>query len=59
MRDAGRTIFVVTHQPALLEGVADEFVGWAQGRIAGWRRTRGPAQLRLAAYAVPTTLEPR
>ena len=24
MRDAGKTIFLVTHQPALLEGVADE-----------------------------------
>lgn len=30
MRDAGKTIFVVTHQAALLEGVADEFV-WMQG----------------------------
>lgn len=33
MRDAGRTIFVVTHQPALLEGVADEFIWMAAGRI--------------------------
>jgi ABC-type multidrug transport system ATPase subunit len=33
MRDAGRTIFVVTHQPSLLEGVADEFVMMSQGRI--------------------------
>jgi ABC-type multidrug transport system ATPase subunit len=33
MRDSGRTIFVVTHQPSLLEGVADEFVMMAQGRI--------------------------
>jgi ABC-type multidrug transport system ATPase subunit len=30
MRDVGKTIFVVTHQAALLEGVADEFV-WMQG----------------------------
>jgi len=30
MRNAGKTIFVVTHQAALLEGVADEFV-WMQG----------------------------
>jgi ABC-type multidrug transport system ATPase subunit len=35
MRDAGRTIFVVTHQPALLERVADEFVWMAAGRITG------------------------
>jgi len=30
MRDAGKTVFVVTHQALLLEGVADEFV-WMQG----------------------------
>jgi ABC-type multidrug transport system ATPase subunit len=30
MRDAGKTIFLVTHQASLLEGVADEFV-WMQG----------------------------
>ena len=30
MRTAGKTIFVVTHQASLLEGVADEFV-WMQG----------------------------
>ena len=33
MRDAGKTIFVVTHQAALLEGVADEFVWMEAGRI--------------------------
>jgi ABC-type multidrug transport system ATPase subunit len=32
MRDAGKTIFVVTHQAALLEGVADEFV-WMQAGL--------------------------
>ena len=30
MRDAGKTIFVVTHQAMLLEGIADEFI-WMQG----------------------------
>ncbi len=30
MRSAGKTIFVVTHQAALLEGAADEFV-WMEG----------------------------
>jgi len=35
MRDAGKTIFVVTHQPALLEGVADESVWMSAGRIVG------------------------
>jgi len=33
MRDAGRTIFVVTHQAALLEGLADEFVWMQDGQI--------------------------
>jgi ABC-type multidrug transport system ATPase subunit len=33
MRDAGKTIFVVTHQAALLEGAADEFVWMQAGRV--------------------------
>lgn len=33
MRDAGKTIFVVTHQPVLLEGVADESVIMSAGQI--------------------------
>jgi ABC-type multidrug transport system ATPase subunit len=33
MRDAGKTIFVVTHQAALLEGVADEFIWMQAGQI--------------------------
>ena len=33
MRDSGKTIFVVTHQAALLEGVADEFVWMQSGQI--------------------------
>jgi ABC-type multidrug transport system ATPase subunit len=33
MRDAGKTVFVVTHQAALLEGVADEFVWMDAGQI--------------------------
>jgi ABC-type multidrug transport system ATPase subunit len=37
LRDQGRTIFVVTHQPALLEAFADEFVWMEAGRIV--RRT--------------------
>ena len=35
MRDQGRTIFIVTHQAALLEGVADEFVWMSAGTIVG------------------------
>jgi len=37
-RDQGKTIFVVTHQAALLEGAADEFVWMEFGNIVG--RTR-------------------
>jgi ABC-type multidrug transport system ATPase subunit len=48
-RDQGKTIFVVTHQAALLEGVADEFVWMEFGRIAG----RTPTLTREA------TKEPR
>lgn len=33
MRDAGKTVFVVTHQAALLEGVADEFIWMQAGQI--------------------------
>ena len=33
MRDKGKTIFVVTHQAMLLEGVADEFVWMQAGQI--------------------------
>ncbi len=33
MRDAGKTIFVVTHQASLLDGVADEFVWMEAGQI--------------------------
>jgi ABC-type multidrug transport system ATPase subunit len=33
MREAGKTIFVVTHQASLLEGVADEFVWMEAGQI--------------------------
>jgi ABC-type multidrug transport system ATPase subunit len=35
MRDRGKTIFVVTHQALLLEGVADEFVWMQGGQIVG------------------------
>jgi len=33
LRDHGKTIFVVTHQPALLDSVADEFVWMEAGKI--------------------------
>jgi ABC-type multidrug transport system ATPase subunit len=33
MRDTGKTVFVITHQAVLLEGVADEFVWMQAGEI--------------------------
>jgi ABC-type multidrug transport system ATPase subunit len=33
MRDQGKTIFVVTHQPGLLESIADEFIRMEAGKI--------------------------
>ena len=33
MRDSGKTIFVVTHQAMLLEGIADEFIWMQAGQI--------------------------
>lgn len=33
MRDRGKTLLVVTHQPAILESVADEFVWMDAGKI--------------------------
>jgi ABC-type multidrug transport system ATPase subunit len=35
LRHSGKTLFVVTHQAALLEGVADEFVWMEAGKITG------------------------
>jgi ABC-type polar amino acid transport system ATPase subunit len=40
MRDAGKTLFLVTHQAALLDGVADEFVFMEGGRIVSRTRDR-------------------
>lgn len=51
MRNTGKTIFVVTHQAMLLEGVADEFVWMEDGQIVdrttsalGGARPRGGVQ---------------
>ena len=42
MRNAGKTIFLVTHQALLLEGAADEFVWMQAGKIV--ERTPGLAR---------------
>ena len=47
MRDAGKTVFVVTHQASLLEGVADEFVWMQSGQIVD--RTAGLTPVRAGA----------
>ncbi len=43
-RDQGKTIFVVTHQAALLEGAADEFIWMQAGRITGRTRELKPPE---------------
>jgi ABC-type multidrug transport system ATPase subunit len=55
MRDLGKTVFIVTHQAALLEGVANEFVCMAAGQISA--RTRElPAGLQHGAPPARATL---
>lgn len=49
MRDAGKTIFVVTHQPMLLEGVADESVVMNAGQIVARERGISSAYQQHAA----------
>lgn len=46
MRDAGKTIFVVTHQASLLEGAADEFVWMDAGQIVRRTREFDPVEVR-------------
>ncbi len=43
MRDAGRTIFLVTHQPSLLEGIADESIMMSAGEIVSRQSMRSEA----------------
>ncbi len=52
MRDAGKTILVVTHQPALLEAVADESVFMSAGVIVS-REPGVPERALAAAREVP------
>jgi ABC-type multidrug transport system ATPase subunit len=50
IRDRGTTIFIVTHQAALLEGAADEFVWMEFGKIV--ERTRDLKRLQSAGESV-------
>ncbi len=53
MRHKGKTIFLVTHQPGLLDGIADEWITMSSGRIVS-------RQCELAAVAcVPRAAEVR
>jgi len=51
MRDAGRTIFLVTHQPALLESIADESVWMSAGEIV--QREQGVSAEAIASGVTP------
>lgn len=46
MRQRGKTIFVVTHQAALLDGTADEFVWMEAGQIASRTKSFHMAEAR-------------
>jgi ABC-type multidrug transport system ATPase subunit len=43
-RDQGKTIFIVTHQASLLQGVADEFIWMQAGEIIGRTRDLTPPE---------------
>jgi len=49
MRDAGKTVFVVTHQASLLESVADEFVWMRAGQIVDRTSGLSPSPSRVGA----------
>ena len=51
MRDAGKTVFVITHQALLLEGVTDEFVWMQAGQIVD--RTMVLARVASSAEDAP------
>jgi len=46
IRDQAKTLFVVTHQAALLEGAADEFVLMEAGQIVRRTQDLRPAETR-------------
>jgi len=54
VRDQGKTIFVVTHQAQLMEGVANEFVHMAAGQIIRREEvTRSAPALDVAVRTMP------
>jgi ABC-type multidrug transport system ATPase subunit len=57
MRDGGRTIFLVTHQPALLESIADESVWMSAGQIV--KRDKGVSAEAVASGVTPVQRGPQ
>ncbi|HZQ90224.1 MAG TPA: ABC transporter ATP-binding protein [Terriglobales bacterium] len=53
LRDAGRTVVLITHQPALLDGVADNYVSMEAGRITD---QGGSAPARSAQFTSTVSL---
>ena len=51
MRDRGKTIFLVTHQPALLQRIADESVWMSSGQIVA--REQGVSSEAIASGVTP------
>jgi ABC-type multidrug transport system ATPase subunit len=47
VRDQGKTVFVVTHQAALMEGIADEFVHMSAGQIVARQATARTARAEM------------
>jgi ABC-type multidrug transport system ATPase subunit len=56
MRGAGKTIFLVTHQAPLLEGVADEFIWMESGQIVD--RTRSSIRVEMPRAQMPRESAP-
>jgi len=54
MRDAGKTIFVVTHQASLLAGAADEFIWMQAGQIVS-RTPHLPSPSETSATSASTS----
>ena len=52
MRNRGKTILVVTHQAAHLDGIADESLWMAAGRIAVWEQGIAAAEHAAASAVV-------
>ena len=49
VRDRGKTIFLVTHQATLMEGIADEFVHMQAGQIVAREAAAGRSAAKLEA----------